>query len=578
VPSASAALLGIIAQSTATAHPIRYACERYVYTTATDIRYKDSSGNTEAPAAQQAYSLTPIIVRALLDTGGCVLWRNAEGAIIVRDWTHVQVREPKPYVYDWIVDDVRVVDVQPIVYGAQSYTAVRAPYEYVAQELTLDTIAKRYALQVLANDAYMRRILTPSDGVLDEATIERWRSKLMIEGTHARGTALVMSRPMQVHESDPVLASLDLSRISDIVEATISSVYGVPLQLLGLASSAKHQTYANRQQASRDYTERMLVPLWRRIADAVGALLNVPLEPDLDSVAALRDDYSEYVIKLYNAGIITLGESRELLGWSDETTPAEEQAAPANLITQAAEDNWYEQSQQAYSRVEASINSALQEAYNEIARKLNAMQSGGERITYLYSSEFARDLTDAVKQAVNKHVPAIVDEAYDAADYDGSSYSADPRALARREVARVISQEIEARMSYSIETLRYEIGEQIDSGKVIELDLDHAAMVARTLATGLVAGVQTQVWQAMQRTSKRRIEIRKMWQSMRDERVRDTHQVMDGVIVTLNQDFKVPRPHGSGYDLAAHPADSRMSVSNIVNCRCVVVPRTIIKR
>ena len=59
----------------------------------------------------------------------------------------------------------------------------------------------------------------------------------------------------------------------------------------------------------------------------------------------------------------------------------------------------------------------------------------------------------------------------------------------------------------------------------------------------------------------------KEWLSSRDDKVRDTHKALDGNVVSLNEDFVSP----SGETLN-FPGDPSADPSEIVNCRCSVVP------
>ena len=61
------------------------------------------------------------------------------------------------------------------------------------------------------------------------------------------------------------------------------------------------------------------------------------------------------------------------------------------------------------------------------------------------------------------------------------------------------------------------------------------------------------------------VQISKEWISSRDDRVRDTHEALDGQIVAVNDDFKI-----DGYSGSA-PANFGAPEMDI-NCRCTIAP------
>lgn len=574
VPSLTAQVIARALQSRLTpTHPVRYACESYFVLTASDIRYAVDGTDFEHPVAQRLNDAIEQIAHAYITTGGVLLVRAADDALDVHDWSRVSVR---------IVDDTTIISVdsqvvvqwEAITFGSAALDSVRSPAEIVSVELALDSAAKEYALHVMHADPYFTRMLIPREP-LSELAVRQLTESLNARGREVKGQMAVLPVPMEVAIATPTLSELQIEQLSKIAEATAAAVYGVPLQLIGLSSSAEHQTYANREQASRDYTQRVLVPFWRRVGRAVTRLYGVEVVPDLDSVEALKVDNSRYALDLYDGGngLLSRDEARLLIGYEPVSDAGDDVAIEQSLELQ----EWYAQVQTTYSSLESSIAQALRQAYNDIASKINALPTKRDKLLYLYSSEFQRDLSSAIERAVDRHIPAIVEQAQRKAHRRGITYKSDPRELAQRTISEQIQQEISYRLSYTIDTLRRQIDDMIMSDVPVEMDVAHALLVARTMATGLVSYAQVHTWRAMERVARQRLRIRKMWLSQRDDRVRDSHDRVDGQIVDLDADFRVPRDDG-GTDYGAHPGDSRMSAGNVINCRCVVVPRTQIAR
>lgn len=66
-------------------------------------------------------------------------------------------------------------------------------------------------------------------------------------------------------------------------------------------------------------------------------------------------------------------------------------------------------------------------------------------------------------------------------------------------------------------------------------------------------------------------EVDKIWISVHDNRTRDSHVKMDGVVVDGDADFHVPiikKKVQIGIDLMSGPGDPEATAGNIINCRC----------
>lgn len=66
--------------------------------------------------------------------------------------------------------------------------------------------------------------------------------------------------------------------------------------------------------------------------------------------------------------------------------------------------------------------------------------------------------------------------------------------------------------------------------------------------------------------ARRRAPDGKVWVTMRDERVRDSHFEADTQVVPVNLRFLLPTP--TGHDLARHPRDPNLPAGQRINCRC----------
>ena len=65
---------------------------------------------------------------------------------------------------------------------------------------------------------------------------------------------------------------------------------------------------------------------------------------------------------------------------------------------------------------------------------------------------------------------------------------------------------------------------------------------------------------------------KKEWISTLDDRTRESHLQMDGVIADIDSTFEVENLTDGGIDNMLYPLDPNGSAGNVCNCRCTVAP------
>ena len=68
----------------------------------------------------------------------------------------------------------------------------------------------------------------------------------------------------------------------------------------------------------------------------------------------------------------------------------------------------------------------------------------------------------------------------------------------------------------------------------------------------------------------------KGWVSVQDDRTRDAHLLMDGVVVPINDKFEVPATSQSEGAFMEYAGDPSAPVGQVANCRCTVMPVVMI--
>ncbi|GIV53464.1 MAG: hypothetical protein KatS3mg038_3985 [Candidatus Kapaibacterium sp.] len=567
--SLRAGLISQVLQSAqSTTHPLRAVCEAYFVSTGSSCTYyavvRDVA-QYDVPLVEQLTSLQEDIARAYITTGLVLLRRRVDDTLDVISGDRVQVMTLGGT--EAVHVDGQVIapgSYAAVVWGGRTLATAVPPWQVCSLELALDASAREYAAQVLHTDAYMRRVIIPQQELPSVAAQELAQSLGDVYRRH-KGAMAVLPMPATVHEAVPAVKELGLESIAGSVETRVAAVYGIPINLLGLEASAQHQTYANREQASRDYTRRILLPYWESIARAVSRVWGVDVRVDVESIPDLREDVVESTVTLYTAGIITLDEARERLGYP----AAQEQASSLELIEQSSDEMYYQSVQARYDAVARALEQAFGDALDTIVSKTSAMHDAEKRV-YLYSAEYQEDLRASIAKRLRAQVQQTIEEAHREASRKGDTYTdGDPIAIARAESDRIVRELTDDAMRYTGETVRTRLLE----GATELLSASYVALVANTLATAIVTRLQLATWQAMSKASKGKIKIKKYWLSMRDEKVRDSHQHMNGVSVDLSAKFSVPGEHG--VELADGPGDPSLSAGNRINCRCVLRPRRV---
>jgi hypothetical protein len=105
-------------------------------------------------------------------------------------------------------------------------------------------------------------------------------------------------------------------------EARIRGVYRVHPIIAYTYAGIMSSTYSNAEQASKDFTDMVRVPLWQMIADQINAQFAIPefgveVAFDLSTVEALKpsvESQQTTAIAAFTAGVLTQDEARETFG------------------------------------------------------------------------------------------------------------------------------------------------------------------------------------------------------------------------------------------------------------------------
>ena len=115
--------------------------------------------------------------------------------------------------------------------------------------------------------------------------------------------------------------------------------------------------------------------------------------------------------------------------------------------------------------------------------------------------------------------------------------------------------------------LQVQIKKMIAASDELFFDMSkaRAELIARTESCTTINAGSTELYKAEGITMKE-------WISVQDDRTRDAHLVMDGVVIPIEDKFEVPATSQSEGAFMDYPGDASAPAGQVVNCRCVTAP------
>jgi HK97 family phage portal protein len=202
-----------------------------------------------------------------------------------------------------------------------------SPMIGVLREIDTDNELTTYLKAVIQNDAAPRTVLAFPDGtILTPQDQELLAAQFGIRhGGDRRGGVSIVTGGAEITRMAMNLQELTFDTLRAVPESRIAAAYRTPPIIAGLTVGLEHATYSNIEQASKDYTNRLLVPLWRMTAGELEADLvpefgvagSLMIAHDFTRVAAMQESADAKYTRAtlgYEKGIMWLNEARDHIG------------------------------------------------------------------------------------------------------------------------------------------------------------------------------------------------------------------------------------------------------------------------
>jgi hypothetical protein len=453
------------------------------------------------------------------------------------------------------------------------------------------------------------QVPTGTSEAAKEQIKQQWKDKY--SGT-SKGNIAVLSGDVSYERMAQSLAELQADGIYGQLESSICGVFRVHPVVAMTYAGLMNSTYSNMESAFKEFTELTRVPMWNaweeQMSIGLSAELNggYKLEFDTSNVAALAndDEIQAEITAQFSANIITQNEARLALGWPEVPTgnrfSVELAPAPAPFGAMDAEggdDNAVplfavkgdrlslneEKATSIWKRTD-DANRRHADKYLEHVRKLIKDVTNSALGTTRAAKKLDPDNVN-VQALVKKFMAStesmratMVQELVDLAlmDVTGADFAAVSSFF--DEIKADVNAEVQAKMTQATETMKSKVARIIDKNAGLspsematalrqgmdEAYKGQADVIARTTARAQTTTTQVSTWNGLnERETDPKKKLFKVWVSMRDGDVRDSHAELDGEHVGVKEPFVIDGDEGMGPGKFSEPENS-------INCRCVI--------
>lgn len=406
------------------------------------------------------------------------------------------------------------------------------------------------------------------------------------------------------------------------LETAICGIFRVDPVVVMTRAGMSTSTYNNKETAYREFTTLTRIPFWVALAEQIESGLyrtwpGVQLVFDTANVAALKNDPDAViypVIQQYNANILTLNQTLAALGYNtveDGDKYAFERVPPAGVglfegdtekVEQRApigggflcavserddeglvvrvrwRDEYAKRSWQgsqtamreASSEMEDASAAMIEGAFALAQSELRHGKTRGLADWGKLAEEFLRATFDS-RARLFRSILSLALESVDAT-LDSVESTVD-------QIETKTQREVTAKVNEALGTLRKDISRVLegnqgksvnDIAKALTVRLDamkegRAKAIATTTVKAQTTRTQVDTWSELNRQeSSEEEQLVLVWITQRDNKVRDSHERMDGKVIEIGGAFVFSD------GTATQGPSLGGSASNAINCRCTI--------
>jgi SPP1 gp7 family putative phage head morphogenesis protein len=411
-------------------------------------------------------------------------------------------------------------------------------------------------------------------------------------GTRNAGKVGIINRKFDWIELGKAPKELEFLGSYEAMRDTVLAIQGVPKDMVVGGS-----TFENAKEAQRIFQMYTIRPLVEQIQNALNRqLMNKYSNQSLivfdNPVEADKKIDTDIISKQYQAGIITLNEARQALGYSvldygDELINSNKKQKEVfekieNIINEHEQEKKTKQVNEIREKIRTELNLKQLETENQILPEIQkAFENQKNRI--LKKIKNKKNITinffniDWTKEDVEFYndFKAIVDYIIQVYEQQVSDFIGFKTKLEQEKIEQIKKEEQEI-VKFINQTTRIELQKIVNDAILNNLTIDdlieeikklynqysisRAETIARTETTRIKSFTQKNLYEASDAVEQLQ------WLSAKDKNTRLEHARADGQIINKGEKFYV------GGEFLEYPGDRRGRPHNTINCRCDVIP------
>lgn len=432
-----------------------------------------------------------------------------------------------------------------------------------------------------------------------------------------RGKLGVVSGNVRVERMAQNMSELQAEGLYGQLESAICGVFRVHPVVAMVYAGLLSSTYSNMETAFREFTTLTRVPTWKDWGDQLTLGLRDELNGaqivfDTTSVEALKSDPDSViypVIAMFNANLITQNEARERTGQNpvdggdrysyelasmfapvalsgnagniEPLTGTHDKESKRFVMEESkAAEAWRQidtLNEQFAKETEQYVVDMIEEA-GRMAKSQKA-QPDAERIdTKLLIERFLKSSGNTRRKLLDQIMTIAVAEVggnmaevtsfVDLVNEDITRVTVNNMSNATNTVKKQIADAINANAGKTVAEIAAAV-----TGATRNIAEARARTIAQTVVAQQTSTTQESTWEKMNRRRPPERQIVKVWITMRDGDVRDSHVLLDGKYVNVGAQYEVTDENNTVHKITApgiaqEPAD-------FINCRCIIrgIPR-----
>lgn len=478
--------------------------------------------------------------------------------------------------------------------------------------VTSDILADSWNRYFFGNSARPDAVLESGDNTLDangqKRAVKAWHK--MFEGPKNRGRVAVLSGLKYV-EVNRNHKDMDFINLRKMLREEILAAFGVPQSMVGILDQAN---YSNMKEQTRTFWIQTMIPEIRkfesvmtmRCAQITGDTKTI-IQADLSKVEALREDEGARanIAQTYvNIGI-PLAQVVEALDLpfeiNEEPAPEKPSEPPAKALkaakTASARDIEWKKFDRDVRPIEQAMESRLRAFFKAQGKRVLAkfdavasdivprsgktVKSNDDDVRAIFNFDVEKELLGSASEKYMKSAYSVFAAKTAQRMGSGVNFAVDESAkgawIARKLLKLQQEATVYTREQISdaiVEGVRDATAAGLSQSETIDQIRERIVEVYDFAATGRAERIaRTEVIGASNAGSMQAMTqlgaVAKEWLTSRDDKVRETHDLMEGLTVPLTDVFISPDGESLQY-----PGDPSAGPGAIINCRCTVLPVT----